>query len=230
MAPIRRPGRGPFETVPAPPQAGLCRTIERHRAIHGVDAPPLLHVDEPGLLEQRDQLARHVVPGIAEAVEKLNRHEQPSHQRICRAPPVGNVQLPARFEHPVEFAGRALLVLPAQVVEEQARDHPIKAGGGIGQPVRQGLNASDRRTGVPGLTTRNRQNRRVAVYTNDIGLRLLLLDPDRQGAGTTRKIPHLMTGLQTSLTYQRLFEASLTGGRPDHRIVKRREPAEAQRQ
>lgn len=54
---------------------GLDRTIERQGPEDGAEGPSFDHFNEPCLLKEGGKHARDIVPGILDAVEKLNAHK-----------------------------------------------------------------------------------------------------------------------------------------------------------
>ena len=101
------------------------RPVARERSVHRGELCGSADVPEASCLEQRGQRARHVVTCRGEAIQELNREEQPAHEDVGGLSPIGNMELPAGREHAVHLPNRAALVFGTKVMEEQARDHTI---------------------------------------------------------------------------------------------------------
>ena len=80
--------------------AGFERTIECHCSVDSSKSLSLRYFNKPGLLEQNDKFARHIVLCTLKAIKKLHEQKQPSHQSVVCATPVSDVQLSSWFKNP----------------------------------------------------------------------------------------------------------------------------------
>ena len=106
--------------------AGFNRTVERHCSVDGVEGLSLLYFNKPCLLKEWNEFSRNIVLCVSEAIKKLNKEKQPSHQKAVGAPPVSDMQLCPWFDNPEQFLRCTFFVFPRQVVKEQARNHTIE--------------------------------------------------------------------------------------------------------
>ena len=69
------------------------------------------------------------------AVEALQRPRRRAHERVARAPPVGDVQAPAGTQHAHRLGQRGALGVGFEVVQQQRHDDAVGAAPGSGSAV-----------------------------------------------------------------------------------------------
>jgi hypothetical protein len=103
-------GRQQLEAAPAGAQA----VVHRDRGEAGVGQQPV-------------QAPVEVLGQPLGAVEALQQPRRPAHERVARAPPVGDVQAPACPQHADRLGQRGALGVGAEMVQQQRHDDAVGA-------------------------------------------------------------------------------------------------------
>src|SRR5262245_28492953 len=165
--------------------------IERDGAEEGALAIHLMHLGEARLAQPRGEPAREVVPCPTAVVD--HRGER-TLEPVPGRPEVEQMERAALAQHPPDLPERLLLLLATEVVDHERRDHVVEARGRKRNAAAVARLPADRDTGLAGLALGERERLRVGIEPHDLGPGLAPCEQQRERAGATAEVEHLLTG------------------------------------
>jgi hypothetical protein len=170
----------------------------------------------------------YIVRRRVEAVEYLDEGKQDPHELAGGPAPVGDMQLPAGFQHPVNFPQGGSFLGLAQVMKEQARNDPVETALLERQPGREAAVEDDFRAMPARLPLGNGQDLGVSVDAYDLCPGFRRFHPYGKGAGAASHIEDPVPGPDAGLVQEQALEGFLPAGECDDGIVYRSQQAISQ--